>query len=91
MDNYSAHGHYRPVTEVQVLAGVVVTYVWYCQQNRESTQIYANREPIHPRLAPLKSRGAGGSLGVSTKRLNHSNKRGCLLLLFPQQPARAPR
>ena len=23
----------------------------------------ANREPIHPRLAPLKSRGAGGSLG----------------------------
>ena len=74
MDNYSAHGHYRPVTEVQVLAGVVVTYVWYCQQNRESTQIYANREPIHPRLAPLKSRGAGGSLRVSTKRLNHGNQ-----------------
>ena len=34
-----------------------------CHQNRKSTRIYANREPIHPRLAPLKSRGAGGSLG----------------------------
>ena len=31
---------------------------------RKSTQIYANREPIHPRLAPLKSLGAGGSLGI---------------------------
>ena len=42
---------------------VVETYVRRCQQNRESTRIYANRSPIHPRLAPLKSRGAGGLLG----------------------------
>ena len=48
---------------VRVLVGGVVTYVRRCHQNRKSTRIYANREPIHPRLAPLKSRGAGGSLG----------------------------
>ena len=38
-------------------------------KNRKSTQIYANREPMHPRLAPLKSRGAGGSLGEERPRL----------------------
>ena len=48
---------------VRMLVDMVVTEVRLCQQNRKSTQIYANREPIHPRLAPLKSRGAGGSLG----------------------------
>ena len=48
---------------VRVLFADVVTDDGYGQQNRKSTQIYANRSPIHPRLAPLKSRGAGGLLG----------------------------
>ena len=51
--NYSPNGLYRPVTEVRVPAVVVVTYVRLDHQNRESTQIYANREPIHPCLTPL--------------------------------------
>ena len=39
---------------VRMLFADVVTYVRRCHQNRKSTQIHANREPIHPRLAPLK-------------------------------------
>ena len=39
---------------MRMLVVVVVMYVRRCHQNRKSTRIYANREPIHPRLAPLK-------------------------------------
>ena len=46
-----------------MLVVIVVPYVCLDHLNRKSTQIYANRSPIHPRLALLKSQGAGGLLG----------------------------
>ena len=38
-----------------VLVADVVTYVRYGQQNRKSTQIYANRDPIHGVWSRLSS------------------------------------
>ena len=38
---------YRFVARSVWMFVVVVTYVRRCHQNRESTQIYANREPIY--------------------------------------------